>query len=102
MKALDEYFLMVVFMLLLDRDNVFALFMLICTEKYGSEMDRDPIQCGKSGFAAKVWKGLTLNRIVSYFKRALLFFCPVMDEIKLITNNGRAKPVIWHGWALKT
>ena len=75
MKALDEYFLMVVFMLLLDRDNVFALFMLICTEKYGSEMDRDPIQCGKSGFAAKVWKGLTLNRIVSYFKRALLFFC---------------------------
>ena len=79
----------------------FAIFMLIWTEKDGSEMDRDPIQ-RKSGFAAKVWKGLTLNRIISYLKRALLFFCPVMDEIKLITNNGRAKPVIWHGWALKT
>ena len=38
MKALDEYFLMVVFTLLLDRVHVFTIFLcLIWTEKHGNE-----------------------------------------------------------------
>ena len=37
MKALDEDFLMVVFILLLNRLHVFANFLLIWTEKHGSE-----------------------------------------------------------------
>ena len=37
MKALDEYILMVVIVLLQNRDHVFANLCLIWTEKHGSE-----------------------------------------------------------------
>ena len=37
MKALDEYFLMVVFTLLLNRVHVFANLIFNSTEKHGSE-----------------------------------------------------------------
>ena len=40
MKALDEYFLMVVFTLLLKRVHVFAIFMFNLAEKDGSERDK--------------------------------------------------------------
>ena len=38
MKALDEYFLMAVFIMLLNRVHVFAIFMFNWTEKDGGEM----------------------------------------------------------------
>ena len=37
MKALDEYFLMAVFTLLLNRVHVLQILCLICTEKHGCE-----------------------------------------------------------------
>ena len=37
MKALDEYFLMVVFTSLLNRVRVFAIFMLMLIEKHSRE-----------------------------------------------------------------
>ena len=39
MKALNVYFLMAVFVLLLDRLHIFSIFILIWTEKHGNERD---------------------------------------------------------------
>ena len=53
MKALDEYFLMVVFTLLLNRAHVFHILCLIWIEKHGSERINAcviPLLAGGEGF----------------------------------------------------
>ena len=44
MKALDGYFLMVVFTLLLNRLRVFVNLCLIWTEKHGSERVKEYVE----------------------------------------------------------
>ena len=57
MKALDEYFLMAVFMLLLKR-YVFEIFeSFIWTEKHGSERDKLSLNPGNVSSFTKYWKG---------------------------------------------
>ena len=48
MKALDEYFVMVVFTLFLNTVHVFANFVFNWTEKHGSERDKHMLQKSES------------------------------------------------------
>ena len=49
MKALDDYFPMVVFTVLLDRVRDFVNFILIWTKKYGREKVKVQLLCEKHG-----------------------------------------------------
>lgn len=49
MKALDDYFPMVVFTVLLDRVRDFVNFILIWTNKYGREKVKVQLLCEKHG-----------------------------------------------------
>ena len=77
MKALDEYFLMVVFTLLLNEVHVSAHFILIWTEKHGSERDIQP------GFDP--WLGIWFQccacaRVAMFARKILLLDLQLLDD----------------------